>query len=105
MFRTSKSATLAGTGMLTLIAALGLAGCARTPEKQAAGDPRTEIRALFDTYVEALDRSDSTGVLSAYAPDSQATLAGRGRFFRGGEAIGRTTGRGRLGQGQKPYSF
>ena len=105
MFRTSKSATLAGTGMLTLIAALGLAGCGRTPEKQAAGDPRTEIRALFDTYVEALDRSDSTGVLAAYAPDSQATLAGRERFFRGWEGIGRTTGIGRLAQGQNAYSI
>src|SRR5258705_5562526 len=101
MSRAAKHVALAA---LALLIALGLGGCARTSEKQAAGDPRTEIRALFDTYVEALDRSDSTGVLSAYAPDSQATLAGRERFFRGWEGIGRTTGIGRLAQGQNAHS-
>ena len=102
MSRAAKHVALAA---LALLIALGLTGCARTSEKQVAGDPRTEIRALFDTYVEALDRSDSTGVLAAYAPDSQATLAGRETFFRGWEGIGRSTGIGRLGQGQNAYSI
>ena len=90
---------------LAVLIPLGLVGCSPGPEKQVAGDPRTEIRALFDTYVEALDRSDSTGVLSAYAPDSQATMAGREQFFRGWEGIRRTTGMGPLSRGQNSYSI
>lgn len=105
MSRASKYAALSVTAALILITAFGLTGCTRTPEKQAAGDPRAEIRTLFENYVEALNRSDSTGVLSAYAPDSQATLAGRERFFRGWEGISRTAGMGPLSRGQNAYSI
>ena len=101
----SRAANPVALLALALLTTLDSAGCARTPEKQLAGDPHTEIRALFDTYVEALDRSDSTGVLSAYAPDSQATLAGREQFFRGWEGIRRTTGMGPLSRGQNAYSI
>ncbi|HEY3155622.1 MAG TPA: nuclear transport factor 2 family protein [Candidatus Eisenbacteria bacterium] len=102
MSRAAKPAALAA---LALLLALGLTGCTRTPEKRAAGDPRTEIRTLFENYVEALNRPDSAGVMSAYAPDSQATLAGRETFFKGWEGIRRTTGMGPLSQGQNAYSI
>jgi ketosteroid isomerase-like protein len=102
MSRAAKPAALAA---LALLLALGLTGCTRTPEKQAAGDPRAEIRTLFENYVEALNRPDSAGVMLAYAPDSQATLAGRETFFRGWEGIRRTTGMGPLSQGQNSYSI
>ena len=101
----TRAAKLAALAALALLLALGLAGCTRTPTKQAAGDPRTEIRTLFENYVEALNRPDSAGVMSAYAPDSQATLAGREQFFRGWEGIRRTTGMGPLNQGQNSYSI
>jgi len=99
MSRASKSVALA------LLAALALAGCGGTSEKQAVAAPRAEVRALFDAYVKALNRSDSTGVLAAYAPDSQATLAGRERFFRGPGVITRTAGEGPLPMGQNIYSL
>src|SRR6267142_1905856 len=102
MSRASRSAALAATITLAL-AVLVLAGCARLQEKPAA-DPRMEVRMLLDTYVEALNRSDSTGVMSAYAPDSQATLAGREHFFHGPGAISRTAGEGPLPMGQNTYS-
>ena len=102
MTRAVKFATLSAPALLI---AFVLAGCARTPEKQVAGDPRTEIRTLFENYVEALNRPDSAGVMSAYAPDSQATLAGREAFFKGWEGIRRTTGMGPLSRGQNSYSI
>ncbi len=102
MFRAAKLAALA---VLALPVALALSGCVRTQEKQAAGDPRAEIRALFDTYVEALNQGDSTGVMSAYAPDSQATLAGREGFLRGRDAISRSAGLNALSEGQNEYSI
>ena len=86
--------------------ALGLAGCTPAPEKQptAGADVRAQVRALFDGYVEGLNRADSTGITSAYAPDSQATLAGRERFFRGPGVISRTAGEP-LSIGQNTYSI
>lgn len=101
----AMSMTLA-TAALALLVGL-FAGC--TPRERerssSATDIRTEVRTLFDTYVEALNRSDSTGVMSAYAPDSQATLAGREQFFRGSEAIGRIPGMSPLSRGQNAYSI
>ena len=102
MFRAAKHVALTA---LALLITLGLAGCARTQQKPVAGDPRTEIRTLFENYVEALNRPDSAGVMSAYAPDSQATLAGREAFFKGWEGIRRTTGMGPLSRGQNSYSI
>ncbi len=105
MSRASKSVTLASLTTLVLLAVLCLAGCARTSGEQAAADARAGVRALFNSYVEALNRSDSTGVLAAYAPDSQATLAGRERFFRGPGVITRTAGEGPLPMGQNTFSL
>jgi len=96
-------AKLATTTALALLAVLALAGCAR-PSEKPAGDPRMEVKLLFDTYVEAMNRSDSTGVVAAYAPDSLATVAGRERFFHGPGAISRTAGEGPLPIGQDMYS-
>jgi len=103
MSRAVKPVALAA---LALLIALGLAGCSPKPEKQQpAADLRTEIRTLFDSYAESLNRSDSTAVMSFYAPDSQVTLAGREQFFRGREGVGRTAGMGPLSQGQNEYSI
>jgi len=102
MSRAANHAALAATVVVAL-AVLALAGCTRSAEKPAA-DPRMEVRLLFDTYVDAMNRSDSTAVMSAYAPDSQATLAGRERFFHGPGAISRTAGEGPLPMGQNTYS-
>jgi len=105
MFRAAKSALLAAAATtVAMLTVLALAGCARTASQQPA-NPHTEIRALFDTYVDALNRSDSIGVLASYAPDSQATLAGRERFFRGPGIITRTAGEGPLSMGQNTYSI
>lgn len=105
MSRASKSVALAALTTLVPLALVGLAGCARTSERRAAEGTRAEVRALFDSYVKALNRSDSTGALAAYAPDSQATLAGRERFFRGPGVIGRTAGEGALPMGQNTFSL
>lgn len=103
MSRAAKLVALAG---LALLATLALAGCARIGENQPdATDTRTAVRALFDSYVDALNRSDSTGVLSAYAPDSQPTMAGRDEFFRGQDAIGKTAGETLLNPGQNTYEL
>ncbi len=103
MFRASRSVVLAALTTLVPLAVIGLAGCTLTSEHRSAEGARAEVRAFFDRYVEALNRSDSTGVLAAYAPDSQATLAGRERFFRGPGVISRTAGEGLLPTGQNTF--
>jgi uncharacterized protein (TIGR02246 family) len=107
MSRTSTSASFATAAAIVLLAALNLAGCTPTSEKKPtpAADARTEVRALFESYVDALNRSDTTGVLEAYAPDSQVTVAGRGIFLRGHDAIGKTLGEGLLNMGQNIYDI
>src|SRR6266446_596324 len=101
----SRAAKLVALAALALLVAAALTGCAPKPEKKPAADLHAEARALFDAYVDALNRSDSTAVLAAYAPDSQVTLAGREQFFRGREAVGRTPGMGPLSQGQNSYDI
>jgi ketosteroid isomerase-like protein len=104
MFRAAKSALLAAVATtVALLAALTLTSCARIGDKPA--DPRMEVRLVLDNYVDAMNRSDSTGVMSAYAPDSQATLAGREHFFHGPGAVSRTAGEGPLPMGQVAYSI
>jgi uncharacterized protein (TIGR02246 family) len=108
MSRASTSAALAAVAVLALLAVLGPAGCTPTLERQKptpATDARTEVQALFENYVDALNRSDTTGVLEAYAPDSQVTVAGRGVFLRGHDAIGKTLGEGLLNMGQNTYDI
>lgn len=105
MSRASRSVMLVALTTLVSLAVISLAGCTRTSEDRAADGTRAEVRALFDRYVEALNRSDSTGVLAVYAPDSQATLAGRERFFRGPGVISRTAGEGLLPMGQNTFSL
>ena len=102
----SAQVTFFATTALVLLGVLGLAGCAPRPEKESsAAEVRAEVEALFENYVEALSASDSTEVISAYAPDSQATLAGRSQFFRGREAIGRTARETLLNPGQNKYDI
>lgn len=105
MSRASRSIVLVVQITLVALALAGLAGCARSSGRRGAEGTRAEVRALFDTYVEALNRSDSTGALAAYAPDSQATLAGRERFFHGPGVISRTAGEGLLPMGQNTFSL
>jgi len=112
MSRAAKStplAILAPAAALVLVGALAFAGCTPSPEENqrptSAADARTEVRALFESYVDALNRSDTTGVLEAYAPDSQATLAGRGSFLRGRDALTRTMGENLLNMGQNTYDI
>jgi hypothetical protein len=102
MSRASKAAALSVIAALFLL--LTLTSCARIGEKQA-GDPRMEVKLLLDNYIDAMNRSDSTGVQSAYAPDSEATLAGREHFFHGPGAISRTAGEEPLPMGQFAYSI
>src|SRR2546426_4559485 len=111
MARAPKSAVLVNLvpTALVLLAALGLAGCTPSPEETqrptSPADVRTEVQALFENYVDALNKSDTTGVLEAYAPDSQATLAGRGSFLRGRDALTRTMGENLLNMGQNTYDI
>ncbi len=103
MSRAPRHAALAA---LAILVGLSQAGCSpRSERQQPATDARTEIRTLFDGYVEALNHSDSTAVMAAYAPDSQATVAGREQFFKGGEAAARIAGMGPLSRGQNAYSI
>ena len=103
MSRATRSAVLAALPTLMSLAVLGLAGCTPTSGHRPAEGTRAEVRALFDSYVAALNRSDSTGAQAAYAPDSQATLAGRERFFRGPGVISRTAGEGMLPMCQNTF--
>ena len=83
MSRAAKSTALALLAAFALLAVLGLAGCSPSPEKEkpaAAAAIRTEVRSLFEKYVEALNKSDSTGVVAAYAQDAEVTLCGMGRI-------------------------
>lgn len=107
MFRAAKSALLAAVATtVALLAVLALTSCARTGEQAATTtDTRTAVRTLLDTYVDEMNRADSTAVVSAYAPDSQATVAGRERFFRGPGLITRTAGEGPLAMGHNTYSI
>ena len=91
------------TAALVLLVVLGLVGCAPKEKEPTAASVRAEVETLFENYVEALNRSDSTGVLSAYAPGTEVTLAGRGQFFRG--AIGTTAGEALLNPGQNSYEL
>jgi ketosteroid isomerase-like protein len=100
MSRATRFATLA---ILVPFTALALTSCARIGEKSA--DPRMEVKLLLDNYVDAMNRSDSTGVLAAYAPDSQATLAGMEHFVHGPQAVAWPAGEGLLPMGQNSYAI
>ena len=100
MSRTTKLAWLA---VLVPLTALILTSCARIGDKPA--DPRMEVKLLLDNYVDAMNRSDSTGVMAAYAPDSQATLAGLEHFVRGPQAVAWPNGEGLLPMGQNAYQI
>ncbi|HZI89086.1 MAG TPA: hypothetical protein VFD83_01380 [Candidatus Polarisedimenticolia bacterium] len=89
MFRMARSLALPA-----LFAVLVLFGCAKTKETPRAGlstDTRAEIDSLFESYVDALNASDSTTVRAMFGPGNEVTVAGRERFLRGDEGIGRTT--------------
>ena len=99
----SRATKLAMLGVFALLAALALTSCARIGEKPA--DPRMEVKLLLDNYVDAKNRSDSTGVVAAYAPDSQATLAGMEHFVHGPHAVAWPAGEGLLPMGQNSYAI
>lgn len=105
MYRATLAAVVA-LALFTLLA-FGLAGCAPSSEKAAtATDMRTEVRTLLENYVEAVNRADSAGVMSAFAPDTHVTLAGRGLLLQGREAIERTTGgESLMNPGQNQYDI
>jgi uncharacterized protein (TIGR02246 family) len=97
---------LAPSVALAAFVALGLASCTPgTQNQKAAGtDDRTVVRAFFENYVDALNSSDTTQVLSSYAPDADVTVAGRGVFFHGREAIAKTS-ESLLNPGQNTYQL
>ena len=99
----SRAATLARLAVFVSLLPLALTSCARIGEKPA--DPRMEVKLLLDNYVDAMNRSDSTGVMAAYAPDSQATLAGVEHFVRGPLSVARPNGEGLLPMGQNAYAI
>lgn len=99
----SRTARLASLAALVLLAPLALTSCARIGEKPA--DPRMEVKLLLDNYVDAMNRSDSTGVVAAYAPDSEATLAGMEHFVHGPKAVAWPNGEGLLPMGQNAYQI
>jgi uncharacterized protein (TIGR02246 family) len=108
MSRAAKSAAPASLAALALLVVLGLAGCTSSPGKEkpaARAAIRTEVRSLFEKYVDALNRADSTGIVEAYAQDAEVTLCGRGRIFRGREAIGETAAESMLDPGQNTYAI
>ncbi len=51
------------------------------------GDVRADVRAFLNDYKDALSKSDSMEVLSMYGTGAEVTLAGKGKVFRGREAI------------------
>ncbi|HMI32086.1 MAG TPA: SgcJ/EcaC family oxidoreductase [Candidatus Limnocylindrales bacterium] len=107
MSRATKSTAPATLAAFALLAVLGLAGCSPSPEKEkpaAAAAIRTEVRSLFERYVEALNKSDSTGVVAAYAQDAEVTLCGMGRIYRGRDAISETA-ESLLNPGQNTYGI
>jgi len=99
----SRATMMATSAVLALLAVLALTSCARMGEKPA--DPRQEVKLLLDNYVDAMNRSDSTGVVSAYAPDSQSTLAGVEHFVHGPQAVAWPNGEGLLPMGQNAYAI
>jgi ketosteroid isomerase-like protein len=98
-------ALTAALATLALLVSLGLAGCTLSERSPSASEVRSQVQAVLEDYVAALNKSDSTGVVAAYAPDSEVTLAGIERLFRGKEAIGRTAGEGLSNLGQNTYSI
>ena len=95
MSRATTSAALATLAAFALLVTLALAGCSPSPDKDkpAAGtDLRTEVQSLFEVYVDALNKSDSTGIQALYAPEAEVSAAGREHFFRGREAIDKAAG-------------
>jgi len=103
MNRVTKSTALAAPASLLLLTLLAITSCARMGEKPA--DPRQEVKLLLDNYVDAMNRSDSTAVMSAYAPDSQSTLAGAEHFVHGPQAVAWPNGEGLLPMGQNAYAI
>ena len=99
----AELATFAASVALVLVVSFALTSCARMGEKPA--DPRQEVKLLLDNYVDAMNRSDSTGVVSAYAPDSQSTLAGVEHFVHGPQAVAWPNGEGLLPMGQNAYAI
>ncbi len=65
MFRASRSVVSAALTTLVPLAVIGLAGCSSTSERRSAEGTRAEVSALFNRYIEALNRSDSTGIVAA----------------------------------------
>jgi uncharacterized protein (TIGR02246 family) len=107
MSRAAKSAALASMAALALLAVLGLAGCAFSPGKEkpaAVAAARAQVRSLFEKYVDALNKSDSTGILAAYAQDAEVTVCGGGHIFRGRQAISETA-ESLINPGQNTYSI
>jgi len=81
----------------TLVFLLAIASCSQPQQKQPpagrpgtralSGDTKTDVRSFFDDYTTALNKSDSTDVLSMYEQGADVTLAGKGRVLYGRDAI------------------
>jgi hypothetical protein len=103
----SRATRFTALAALALLVVLGLIGCSRSSgSKPATGSNlQADVDSLFQNYVDALNRADSTAALEAFAPQGDVTVAGREQFFRGPGPIGRTAGEGPLGLGQNSFDI
>ena len=103
----SRATRLTALAAFALLILLGLMGCSRSSVSNpaASANLQADVDSLFQNYVDALNRADSTAALEAFAPQGEVTVAGREQFFRGPGPIGRTAGEGQLGLGQNSFDI
>ena len=89
--------------LLALVIAVGCSPTSKTASTTVPANIEADVDSLFQNYVDALNRADSTAAAELFAPGM--TVAGREQFFRGSGSIARTAGESPLSLGQNQFDI
>jgi hypothetical protein len=98
----NRLGTCLAVAVFALVLAVGCSPTAKTSTTTSSAGTEADVDSLFQSYVDALNRADSTGAAELFAPG--LTVAGREQFFRGGP-IARTAGESPLALGQNQFDI
>jgi hypothetical protein len=89
--------------VFALVIAVGCSPTAKTSTTTSSAGMEADVDSLFQSYVDALNRADSTAASEVFAPG--LTAAGREQFFRGSGSLARTAGESPLSLGQNQFDI
>ena len=104
MNRARSCFALAGLGfLLAVMIVVGCSPASKTSTTTPSASVDADVDSLFQNYVDALNRGDSTAASEVFAPG--LTAAGREQFFRGSGSLARTAGESPLSLGQNQFDI